>query len=312
MRPEQKLVRFAWRAGRNAICAIPGGAGLLFPAAALAQRFGRGDAEYALHVYLHHARQLDVAGFRGGHAVLEVGPGRNLGSALLWWCRAMADGRPEGSVTLWDVHPNANPDTAGFWPSVATALIRQNDSSNAGTMTLPPSHHAVLSEVASGRLVPRIAYHVCPMESLEDRLDKGRFDLVYSHAALEHIWRIEEFWPLAMRLTAPAGWHSHRIDLADHGRRESNFVEMLEWSPWSWWMTNRFVPGAINRWRAAEHLAAVERFGMRVLSARRELRPALPIPRSSLSRRYRDLDMSELLTSSVDIVGRWGEATCAS
>lgn len=312
MRPLQKLRRFVWRAGRNAICAVPGGAGLLFPAAALAQRFGRGDAEYALRVYQHHAAQLEAVAFGGrAQAVLEVGPGRNLGSALLWWCRAVAQGISDSSVTLWDVYPNADPHAAGYWPSLAAALVRQLDSGSASAETFDPAICAVLAEVASTRRLPRIAYHVCPMEDLAGRLDGTRFDLIYSQAALEHVWNIAALWALAMSLTAPGGWHSHRIDLADHGRRESNFVEMLEWSPWAWWATNRFVPGAINRWRAAEHLAAVEKLGLQVSSARRELRAALPVRRSDLAKRYRDLDEHELLTSAIDIVGRLNEAACA-
>lgn len=88
-----KARRLIWRMSRNLACAVPGGRALLFPPAQLAQRFGRADAAYALLVFRHHRRQLLAAGFPGASRLLETGPGRNLGSGLLWWC-AMYGGAP--------------------------------------------------------------------------------------------------------------------------------------------------------------------------------------------------------------------------
>ena len=76
-----------------------------------------------------------------------------------------------------------------------------------------------------------------------------------------------DFWRAIIGLTKAGGWHSHRIDLSDHGRRETNYIEMLEWSPISYYLTMRFIPGAINRWRASTHMTFLAEAGLKILSA---------------------------------------------
>ena len=102
-----KPVRFLWRLFRNLLCLSSTGRRLLFPADALAAAFGRGDADYAWSVFSHHLAQLDVAGFKGATRILEIGPGKNLGTALLWW--ANLGSRNENNpieIVCWDVFNN--------------------------------------------------------------------------------------------------------------------------------------------------------------------------------------------------------------
>jgi len=307
-----KLARFAWRASRNLICAVPGGVQLLFPPATLAHRFGRGDAEYALKVYRHHRSQLDRAGFKGATTFLEVGPGRNVGTALLWWSWAAAEGRHGARVLLWDVHRNALPDAPGFWSDLAGQLLERVASATELSEIVGDRHRAVLAEVGVARRQPDIEYLVCPIEQFETALGGRVFDLVLSHAALEHVWCIDRLWGILGRATAPDGWHSHRIDLADHGRRSDNYLEMLEWSSVGWWLTMRFVPGAINRWRAAEHEASLVAQGVCIRAVGRERRAKLPAPRCRLARRFRELSEEELTTTAIDLVGLRDGAACGS
>lgn len=307
-----KLARFVWRASRNLICLVPGGAQLLFPPEALAHRFGRGDAEYALKVYRHHRTQLEQTGFEGATTFLEVGPGRNLGTSLLWWSWAAAEGRHGARALLWDVHRNALPDAPGFRSDLAGHLLEQVASDTELNEIVGNRHRAVLAEVSAARRQPDIEYLVCPIEQFETALDGRVFDLVSSHAALEHVWWIDRLWGILGRATALDGWHSHRIDLADHGRRSDNYLEMLEWSPVAWWLTMRLVPGAINRWRAAEHEAALVAQGVCIRAVERERRAKLPVPRCRLARRFRELGDEELTTTAIDIVGRRDRAVCAS
>jgi len=242
-----KALRFLWRASRNAVCAIPGGAGLIYPSSSLSTQFGRGDAAYAWSVFSHHYTLLAEAGFTSAQRVLEVGPGRNIGTALLWWVHLSAK-PPETEIVCWDVFANAHIDETDFWPTLALALIE------AAPEDLDPAVAASLGsrldDVAEGRAVPSITYRVESIEKLEavHALPDSTFDLVYSHAAIEHVWSVEAFWDAQARLTAPLGWHSHRIDMADHGKRETNYIELLEWSPAAYWLMLRFTPGATNRW----------------------------------------------------------------
>lgn len=160
----------------------------------------------------------------------------------------------------------------------------------------------ILGAVALGKLRPDIRYRVHPLAELIFAGEANDIALVYSHAAIEHIWNIADFWATIIRLTKAGGWHSHRIDLADHGRRESNYIEMLEWSPLGYWLTMRFIPGSINRWRASKHLDFLSQNGLKVLCALRETREILPITHSRINRAFRHLDDHDIRTTAVDIV----------
>lgn len=305
-----RCARFTWRLFRNVLCTLPGGARLLFPPEALAQRFGRGDAQYAVSVYLHHARLLAGTHFAGAARVLETGPGRNLGSALLWWCRARAEGKAHPSVALWDVHVNAHPDESGFWQELARALLPVTRHAATNDALLTAGQLGQLGDVAQGTLQPDITYLVCPLDTLLARLGSQGFDLLLSHAALEHVWQMDEYWRIACALGNPGAWQSHRIDLADHGRRQGHYLEMCEWSPCAWWMTMRFIPGAINRWRAHQHRRALERGGYRIVSEFRETRLTIPVPRTDLAMPFRVMPEGELRTTAVDLIAQREEHPC--
>lgn len=118
-----QLCRFIWRASRNAVCALPAGRRWLYPDSQLATRFGRGGAEYAWKVIGSHLSNLDRAGFTHASRVLEAGPGRILGTALLWWAYLVASGGANGRVVCWDVFPNTDRREADYWREIARALL---------------------------------------------------------------------------------------------------------------------------------------------------------------------------------------------
>lgn len=300
----KKLLRFGWRLGRNLACCHPAGQKLLFPQDRLATQFGRGDADYAWHVFMHHFAKLRQAGFSAADSLLEVGPGRNLGTALLWWAHCRQVIGTGVQVVCWDVFKNATPEAPGFWVTTAKELLAAGPEGER----LPAPHleelRRCLEEVASGLLQTNILYRVEPLEDFEAAMIAGelRFGLIYSHAAIEHIWHIEAFWDAVRRLTAPGGWHCFRIDLADHGRRNGNYVEMLEWPEWAYQVSMKHIPGATNRWRAHQHLRKLGDLGMQIVIQEREQRPQLPIARDRLAEPFRSMDEAELRTTAVDIV----------
>ncbi len=279
----------------------------MFPQEILAQRFGSGDATYAWNVFHRHLERLTNAGFQTADRILEIGPGRNLGTALLFWAYCRSQGASPVYAVCWDVFKNATPETGSYWQNLAQELLKGFDPGIRVLAGVFPQVQAQLEGVSNGTFQPGIDYRVCKLEDLENATmakADGRFGLVYSQAAIEHIWEIEAFWETMERLTAPGGWHSHRIDLSDHGKRETNYIEMLEWSPLSYWLAMRFVPGAINRWRACHHLKKLESLGFSTLSARQHLRDRLPVPLHSISAQFRDLPEAELRCTALDIVSK--------
>jgi hypothetical protein len=298
MNSNKKYLRFLWRASRNALCFFPFGQGWLYPPGKLAMRFGRADAAYAWRVYLSHTAHLSKVNFSSAHRVLEIGPGQNLGTSLLWWCRLRSNLSEAETVEIicWDVFKNASPEKDGFWPSLAKELIDQTpDETSISGMDV------LLNSVAAGIEKPAISYWVGPLADFAAK-GGGRYDFIYSQAAIEHVWFINEFWEVMSVLTAPGGWHSHRIDLADHGRRESNYIEMLEWSKMAYWCTQRFTPGAVNRWRANDHIKKMEALGLEILFENKELREKLPVKKNQLAMSWPDYQECELLCTGLDVV----------
>ena len=299
--PLVTITRFAWRATRNFVCAFPLGRRLLFPPQALSQRFGRSDVNYAIRVFQHHYRQLNAARFHAAQRILEVGPGRNLGTALLMWALNHTRLSRGVAVVLWDVFPNMVVNSL-LLQEIAQTFLQSEGFTQLTTEIGDEAFLANMKTVADGKLVPDIDYVVQPLAIFAKAVGPDSFDLIYSQAAIEHAWDIAEFWSTIIRLTKRGGWHSHRIDLADHGRRDTNYIEMLEWSPLTYWLTMRFIPGAINRWRASMHLEFIQQQGMKVETARQEMRPDLPVPRNHLHSAFRNLADSDLRTTALDLV----------
>jgi len=229
-----KSLRFSWRFSRNILCFIPLTRRLLFPQQVLSARFGPSNATYAWSVFARHHERLTQSGYDGTRRILEVGPGQNIGTSLLWYAREKGKGSSP-HVVLWDVFPNAQIGSE-TWRECARSLI----DSIPAAIGIDGKVIAILHAVAGGHLVPDIDYQVCPCSRLVELYHSQPFDLIYSHASLEHAWDIQETWDALHGVTAQGGYHSHRIDLADHGRRETNYIEMLEWPEWAYQLTMRF------------------------------------------------------------------------
>lgn len=263
---------------------------------ALALSFGPGDASYAWRLFERHSSRLIELGFDFRVSrILEVGPGRNLGSALLWWA---ACGGRDVAVTLWDTFPNMK-----FGPDLVRTCARSllenapPDDADAKRRSAP------LEDLATGGIQPAIDYVVCDQPSFGAR-QQAPYDLVLSHSCLEHVWDPTATLAMLADLTAADGWQSNQIDLMDHGSRETNFLEMLEWSDLAYWLTMRFVPGAVNRWRAQQFIDCQAALGVEIVATDRRIQERLPADRRHLARRYRRLDDRELLTTELFLVTR--------
>jgi hypothetical protein len=64
----------------------------------------------------------------------------------------------------------------------------------------------------------------------------------------------------------------------------------------------RFIPGAVNRWRACQHLEFIAAHGLRVVYASRQIQKELPIPRQRIAQIFRTLPETELRTTALNVV----------
>lgn len=271
-----------WRTLHNLCCTVPWIRRLLFPTKKQSIAFGPDDAGSAWSSFQLHLSQLNLCGFSGANKFLEIGPGRCLGTSLLWFAHELSrhEQKKELSGVLWDVFPNANP-TERTWRELAGALI----NAYPDNLQISPGMIRVLKDISKGLLIPKITYVVCPLSELRKKIGDG-FDFAYSSVALEHAWQIAQTLQTLMQITTPYGWHSHCIDLADHWTRKTNYIEMLNYSPFTNWLMFRFIPGAINRWRSYDYLDFLKQHGFEILLENREVQEELPMDKKLLAKPF--------------------------
>jgi hypothetical protein len=282
--------RFGWRVGRNLVAASPA-RGLLFARDQLADRFSCEAPQYALSVFRSHRARLDAAGApRTFDSILELGPGTAIGVSLLFWADSVAAGTAPKEIVLWDAF--ANMRELGLRATRAAAALAE----------LVPGELAEVLRSAVGPDSPPLRYELGSVRDMSS-LGAGRFDLVYSQSALECVWEIEGCWRMLARSSAVGAWHSHQMNLMDHGRHE-NYLEMCQWSRAAYFCSMRWIPGAPNRWRAGQHLQAMQANGLDVITANRLLADEMPIPRRQLAEPFRSMSQRELLTTVLQTVAR--------
>ncbi len=211
-------------------------------------------AEYVKGVFAKHMEpakaHLDLAGAR----VLEIGPGGNVGVALLFLTAGCRD------AACIDTFP---------WVSEQTDLYRD------------------LAEDAD-ELLSKIDYR-CPEAIETTPLPSESFDFVYSQAVLEHVRD-----PLATarsmaRLLRPGGVTSHQVDLRDH-RDFSDPLVFLQHSDWVWEAATSRSPSYMNRMRAPEWQMTFEKCGLKVLEMRvTESIAVTTAQMAGLNRRFRNV-----------------------
>ncbi len=177
----------------------------------LRTRFQRGpnpetitdDLAYTVQVadhYLDHlaAHQTSIRGKR----VLELGPGKNLGTPLLLACHG---------AEVVAVEPKADPWDQGYHPRFYSALLDwlvQNRSS----LDLAPLERVVREERISGGAVELIRGTLLKSAVI----GPDSVDVVFSNAVLEHVFDLRATLAKLARITSPGGLGFHQIDFQFH------------------------------------------------------------------------------------------------
>jgi len=196
---------------------------------ALKERAGANDSiVYAHRVYAETAALARRHGLAAPRAVLEIGPGVNLGSLF---CFAASGVR---ALAAADVTPLPPPPprfyetlreyllaTEGFAWWRAWADVRAEEASFPSLEAFPPA----------AALLGRID-HRTGVSSETLPFGDETFDLVYSVAALEHVPDPAGTVSEMRRALRPGGLAVHEIDLKHHGADDP--LKFLEWDDAEW------------------------------------------------------------------------------
>ena len=164
-----------------------------------------GSVAYVESVY------ADYLGYGGigesdlaGRAILELGPGDNLGVALCFLAAGAGD-----VVSTDRFVPFRDPERE---LQVLRALVAARSQEQAARVTSVVAGAAVDFSALPFKFLPET-----PIEDAVAALGAGRFDHIVSRAVLEHVHDLEAAFAAMDALLAPGGTMIHEVDLDDHG-----------------------------------------------------------------------------------------------
>ena len=175
--------------------------------------------------YLHYGGIAPTA--LSGKRVLEIGPGDNLGVALLFVASGAAQVVALDKFRAPDEVTRAREIWSAFRAQLDAPARQHLDGAVAadGTMTFDPDKL---------RYLPAHAIETCP----ED-LELASFDYIVSRAALQEIHEIDAAFSAMDRLLRPGGVMVHRIDFRDYGMFSAEGMHPL---------TFLTIPDVVYRW----------------------------------------------------------------
>jgi hypothetical protein len=181
-----------------------------------------------------------------GRAVIELGPGSDLGTGLLW----LAAGAE--SYAGVDAHPLVTPRARSLHEELARLVA-------GADINLLEELLDAVDRMHAGKDGP-LRYRVLEKFDLR-RLDLDGFDLVVSHSALEHVGKLDRtFEQLSARVTERAHFIAE-IDLQTHTRwiRDHDPLNIYRYRRQTW-RTFSFS-GIPNRVRPDTYFGTLEKHG---------------------------------------------------
>jgi hypothetical protein len=209
------------------------------------------DAKYAIACAHSYADMLP-GGYREvqGRSILELGPGKNFGAALVLKCWGAA------RATVADRY--LVPFDRAYHVALYREIARQLRSENPDADVNPLQHCA-----EHGHDPAMIEGVEIPLEALVEESDQT-FDVTCSNAVLEHLFDPQAGLVALYKLTAPGGFGFHQVDFRDH-RDFSRPLEYLLLDEWSFARQFNLSHGEIgNRVRPHQLRSMLESAGFSV------------------------------------------------
>ncbi|HLW01565.1 MAG TPA: class I SAM-dependent methyltransferase [Ktedonobacterales bacterium] len=257
----------------------------------------KAEASYPLTVFHRHVTALEpLRGNLAGADVLEIGPGGNVGFALL----ALLAGAH--SAACLDVAPLQQRETPELYATLVKTAATFPDTYLVDPALLERARQD--PDALARELLARVTYHA-PMDLARNSLPDASLDVICSHTCFEHFADPTGAAIQIARLLRPGGVTSHQIDLRDH-RDFDHPLEFLAYSETLWRLSTSHMPNAVRtRWRASQYRAAFEKQGLEVVY--QEVVHQITVTeqmRRRFARRFRKLSLEDLGILSLLLVAR--------
>lgn len=204
-----------------------------------------------------------------GSRILEIGPGANLGVALLF----VAHGARE--VVCVDRFESDRDDQMNRALYAAIASSLDGDARSRVLACLDDS-----GLVRSGTIT---CHYGLPVERIEEAFEAGSFDIIVSRAVLEHVYSPEQAWKSMDHVLRPGGRMLHKIDFRCHSFYEHKHPLHFLTVPERLWGLISAPDPTLNRARLSRYAALLANYGYRdatyvthVSDQTAELRPHVP------------------------------------
>lgn len=169
------------------------------------------DVKYALQIGKGFVRWLPQGSpSLKGKVVIEIGPGKNFGSALYLTCFGATAIIADAFLAPWD---------EAYHPRLYT-LMREAILQESPQQDITPFNRILSYDGYDPEIVNPVR---TPLEDLKG-IPSSSVDFIFSNAALEHVYDPRRAFKSLARVTKPGGAGFHQIDFRDH----RNFDAPLE------------------------------------------------------------------------------------
>jgi SAM-dependent methyltransferase len=226
------------------------------------------DAGYNMAVCRHHLLPLQqfISSAPVGQNIIEIGPGGNLGNAIL----LIASGANRVYCVDNYRHVDFHPTPARFYQSLINQILSNPDEllvPDPEVWDVKQAKIAVEEAVSiSGNSItfnPDRIQYLAPFDAQNIPIADGTIDLIFSHAVLEHVKNPAGIFHEFGRILKPGGYTSHVIDLRDHF--EPTGLQMLRYPTWIWDLMSSNSHGYVNRYRAQHFEQFFHEAGFKIL-----------------------------------------------